>query len=93
MPNSCSKAITVSVTPLLSVRSSPDIKITNAVVVQTTIVSIKGPNIATNPSLTGSIVLAAPWANASVPAPASFENNPLLTPVIIIVPTAPPTTA
>ena len=60
---------------------------------QTIIVSIKGPNIATKPSLIGSVVFAAPCAIVSVPVPASFENNPRLTPMIIIDPIAPPATA
>ena len=64
-----------------------------AVIEHTTIVSINGPNIATSPSLTGSVVLAAPWAIVSVPVPASFENMPLRTPIIIKLPKAPPETA
>ena len=51
---------------------------------------MRGPSIATSPSLTGSVVLAAPWAMVSVPNPASFENSPLRTPITIMAPKAPP---
>ncbi len=61
--------------------------------VQIIIVSINGTKIATSPSETGSFVFAAPCAIVSVPDPASFENKPLLTPILIIVPIAPPATA
>ena len=49
--------------------------------------------MATNPSLTGSLVLAAPWAISDVPSPASFEKRARLTPAMITEPTAPPITA
>ena len=42
--------------------------------------------MATKPSRIGSFVFAAPCAIASVPVPASFENNPLLTPIMITDP-------
>ena len=57
------------------------------------IVSMNGPSIATNPSLTGSFVFAAPCAIASVPVPASLEKTPLLIPIMINEPSAPPRTA
>ena len=64
-----------------------------AVIEQTMIVSINGPSIATKPSLTGSVVFAAPCAIVSVPVPASLENMPRRTPIIIMLPNAPPETA
>lgn len=42
--------------------------------VHITTVSINGPNIATNPSLTGVSVFTAECAIAAEPTPASFEN-------------------
>ena len=59
----------------------------------TKIVSINGPSIATKPSLTGSLVLAAPCAKTSVPKPASLEKAALLIPCLITSPIKPPTTA
>ena len=56
-------------------------------------VSIKGPNMATSPSRTGSRVLAAPCAIASVPRPASLEKDARRTPVIITDPITPPAAA
>ena len=54
-------AVVVIVTPFKpSSCHTPDANITIAVIVQTTIVSIKGSIIATRPSLTGSVVFAAP---------------------------------
>ena len=64
-----------------------------AVIEQTIIVSMNGPSIATKPSLTGSVVFAAPCAIVSVPVPASLENIPRRTPIIIMLPSAPPETA
>ena len=49
--------------------------ITKAVIVQITTVSMNGSSSATMPSLTGSSVLAAEWAIAAEPIPASFENT------------------
>jgi len=93
-PNSFIKAVVVIVTPFKpSCSQTPDAKITIAVIVQTIIVSINGSIIATNPSRTGSLVLAAPCAISEVPNPASFEKSALLTPAIITDPTAPPITA
>ena len=66
---------------------------TKAVMVQIMIVSIKGSIMATSPSRTGSLVIAAPWAISEVPNPASFENNARRTPAMITDPTAPPITA
>ena len=56
------------------------IKITNAVMVQISIVSIKVPSIAIMPCSTGLFVLAAAWAMAALPSPASFEKIPLANP-------------
>ena len=60
---------------------------------QTSKVSTTGPTIATIPSLTGSLVLAAPCAMDSVPIPASFEKAPRRTPIRITVANEPPATA
>ena len=67
-------------------------KIAKAVIVQTTNVSIAGPSIATKPSRTGSLVLAAPCAMGAVPIPASLEKAARWAPTIMIDPTAPPST-
>ena len=48
------------------------------------IVSIYGSKSATTPSLTEYLVLAVEWAIAADPCPASLENNPRLTPIIIV---------
>ena len=57
------------------------INITDAVIKQTIIVSMKGPIIATMPSLTGSSVFAAEWAIDADPTPPSLLKTALLTPV------------
>ena len=49
---------------------------------QTTIVSMNGSKRATTPSSTGSDVLAAEWAIAAEPMPASFEKTARLIPII-----------
>ena len=93
-PNSLIKAVVVIVTPFNpSSCQTPDARITIAVIVHTTIVSMKGSIMATSPSLTGSLVRAAPWAISDVPSPASFENKALRIPATITAPTAPPITA
>ena len=56
-------------------------------------VSMTGPHIATRPSRIGSLVLAAPWAIASVPMPASLEKAARRTPVTMTVPRTHPATA
>ena len=56
--------------------------ITIAVKVQTSIVSINGPNIATKPSRIGSSFLDWPWYIGALPKPASLENIALRTPII-----------
>ena len=53
---------------------TPVHKMAKPVMEQTTSVSIIGPSMATRPSRTGSLVMAAPWAIDSVPMPASLEN-------------------
>ena len=93
-PSSLINAVVVMVTPFNpSCSHTPDAKITMAVMVHTTIVSMNGSIIATRPSRTGSFVMAAPWAISDVPNPASFENNARRTPATITAPTAPPMTA
>ena len=77
--------------PVLS--QTPVLRMINPVMVQTISVSIIGPSIATKPSRIGSLVLAAPWAIASVPMPASFEKAARRTPVEITAPSTPPATA
>ena len=52
-------------------------------IVHMIIVSIKGSSIATRPSDTGSFVFADAWAIGAEPCPASFEYNPLFTPLEI----------
>jgi hypothetical protein len=78
-PKECSKALRVMRTPLVDDNSSGerDMRITRAVMVQTTIVSIKGPSMATSPSEIGSAVFAFPWAMGAVPIPASLEKAAL----------------
>ena len=90
------KALAVITTPSLSV-PTPVLNITRAVSVQTILVSMNGPIMATNPSRTGSLVLAAPCAIGAVPIPASFENAARFMPVtktlLKATPAAPPITA
>ena len=93
VPNSLLNASAVIDTPFRSSTYTPLIKMIIAVIEQTMIVSINGPSIATKPSLTGSVVFAAPCAIVSVPVPASLENIPRRTPIIIMLPSAPPETA
>ena len=70
--------------------------ITSAVMVQITMVSMKGPSIATRPSRTGSSTLAVECAMAADPCPASLENSPRLSPHVkviqIVAPAADPPT-
>ena len=54
---------------------APLARITKAVSVQTTIVSMNGPSPATMPSRTGSLVFAAACAMGADPWPASFEKS------------------
>ena len=58
--------------------------ITRPVIVQITIVSMKGSTSATTPSETGSSVFAAACAIGAEPWPASFENSPRFTPQIMV---------
>ncbi len=60
--------------------------------VQTTMVSIKGSSKATTPSSTGWETLAAEWAMAAEPIPASLEKTARFTPIIRI-PRNPPSPA
>ena len=55
---------------------------TNAVIVHTTTVSIKGSNKATKPSEAGYFVFTAECAIAAEPTPASFEKAALWNPII-----------
>ena len=57
-----------------------EVRITRAVIVQTTIVSMKVPVMLTSAWLTGSLVFADAAAIAAEPNPASLENKPLATP-------------
>ena len=60
-PRSIEKAFAVSVTPsAASLCQFPATRMIRAVAVHTIKVSTIGPTIATNPSLIGSLVLAAP---------------------------------
>src|SRR5690606_38763868 len=65
---------------------------TRAVIKHTMTVSMKGSNMATSPSRTGSFVFAAAWAMADEPNPASLEKEARLTPQTS-TPTAPPKAA
>ena len=73
------------------------IKITKAVIVHTTKVSINGSSIDIDPCLTGLLVLAAAWAIGELPKPASLEKTPLETPnliaIQIVAPAKPPVAA
>ena len=44
-------------------------------IVQMTMVSMKGSSSETSPSVTGSLVRTAAWAMEAEPMPASFENT------------------
>ena len=76
---------------------TPDDNKTKPVIVQIIIVSINGSSIATSPSDTGSFVFAEACAIGADPCPASFEYNPLFTPLDIAneieAPRKPPTAA
>ena len=73
------------------------VKITNAVSVQTIIVSMNVPVMLTNACLTGSFVLAAAATIGADPSPASLENRPRATPkrmaAASVAPTKPPVAA
>jgi amino acid carrier protein len=87
--------ITADINPLYNPGSgingfiSAVIRITDAVIKHTTMVSINGPTIATIPSRTGSSVLAAEWAIDADPTPPSLLNTARLIPVTG-TPTNPP---
>ena len=66
------------------------IKITNAVIVHTTSVSIKGSSIEIVPCLMGLFVFAAACAIGELPNPASFEKIPRDTPNLIAIHTDAP---
>ena len=68
----CHRGFRVSVPPLAVDR------MTKAVMVHTTRVSINGSRPATTPSRTGSLVWTAEWAIGAEPCPASEENKALL---------------
>ena len=71
-------------------------RITSAVKVQITIVSVNTSNIPNIPCFTGFLVSAHAWAIEPVPSPASLEKIPRETPFFILVnmlPTMPPVTA
>ena len=72
------KAAEVSCTPSRPpVSSAKPVKMsTSEVMVQMTMVSMKGSMEATMPSLTGSSFCAAAWAMADDPMPASLEKAP-----------------
>ena len=79
------------------INHASEVRITNAVIVQTTKVSINVPVMLTNACFTGSFVLAEAAAIAAEPNPDSFENKPLETPNLIaaarVAPTNPPAAA
>ncbi len=86
MPNPLSKPNIVIFTPSESFAvHAPVTTITNAVNEQIIIVSTNGSNEATKPSCTGCSVLAAACAIGADPWPASFENKPRLTPIVIVL--------
>jgi len=74
------KPAIVMPTPLTPEDHSPERTMTRAVIVQMIRVSTIGPTDATRPSLMGYFVLAAAWAMAADPCPASLENKPRYTP-------------
>ena len=59
---------------------------TRAVMEQTTMVSMKGPSMATAPSRIISLVRAAAWAMGADPSPASLLNTPRATPFWMVRP-------
>ena len=73
------------VSPLLQ---APVRIITNAVMVQTMMVSMKVPSMPIMPCCTGSLVCAAAWAMGALPRPASLEKMPRATPKRIAAHTA-----
>ena len=68
-------------------------RITRAVIVQTTIVSMNGSRPATTPSRTGSSVLTALWAIGALPWPASLLNRARWMPVLSSTPNVTPVNA
>ena len=72
-------------------------RMTSAVILQTTMVSIKGSSIETMPCSTDFFVLEDAWAIGEDPWPASLEYKPLATPYFKLIaklaPKNPPTAA
>ena len=62
------------------VPSAPVVRMTSAVMVSTTKVSMNTPIMATTPCSQGCSTLASAWAWGVEPMPASFENKPRATP-------------
>ena len=85
-----SNAADVSAAPVAPLVQTPVDRIASAVKLQTMIVSMKVPSMATRPWLTGPLVLAAACAIGAEPRPASFENTPRATPKRIAAQTAAP---
>ena len=98
-----SKAADVSPAPSIVAPTSntPVVPLVNTitipVIVQIIIVSKNVPVIDISPCLAGELVFAAAAAIGALPSPASFENTPLATPLLIIeviaTPKSPPPTA
>ena len=63
-----------------AVKSPRTVRITSAVMVQITTVSMKGSSSDTKPSVIGSLVRTAEWAMAAEPTPASLEKAARLKP-------------
>ncbi len=100
LPKVEAKAALVSSTPappLLKSMGVPLMRITRAVMVQITVVSANTSKMPNRPCCTGPLVSAAAWAIGAEPKPASLENTPRATPLVMalvmVMPTAPPTTA
>ena len=84
------KADAVKLAPEIPDSNTPVSMITRPVIVHTTRVSIKVPNIAISPCSTGSLVLAAACAIGALPRPASLEKMPRATPKRIAAQTLAP---
>ena len=69
---------------------TPEIKSIIAVVLQIKSVSMKTEITCTSPCLTGWSTSADAAAFGALPIPASFENSPLLIPIITALPANPP---
>ena len=90
LPNTVEKALPTSAEPCtsMSIRpvfrsTKPDVRMTSAVRVQTTMVSAKTSKMPHMPCCTGSLTLEDACTMTDEPRPASLENAPRLKPQVM----------